>query len=138
MNPPAAADGTPGPDRRGDGDRPIALTPAAARRDVGGLLERAGVSLDSVIATDALMVTSELVTNALRHGGGITLFRTAVTDGVLYLSVGDASSRTPSPRPRGPGRPGGYGWPLIQRLAEHIDITLLPHGKIINAVLRLA
>ncbi|MFD3875887.1 ATP-binding protein [Streptomyces sp. NPDC058623] len=133
-----AADGAPRSGRREGGDQAIAVTPAAARRSVGELLERAGVSLNSVVAADALMVTTELVTNALRHGGGLTLFRIAITDNVLHLSVGDASSLAPALRPPSPGRLGGYGWPLIQQLAEHVGITALPDGKIINAVLRLA
>ncbi|MFD3700344.1 ATP-binding protein [Streptomyces sp. NPDC058646] len=137
MNPPAA-DGTPGSGRPVDGDQPVAVTPAAARHSVAALLERAGISLDSVIAADALMVTTELVTNAVRHGGGLTLFRVAITEGTLHLSVGDASSRTPAARPRTRASPGGYGWPLIQQLADHIAITPLPDGKIINAALRLA
>ncbi|MFD6917342.1 ATP-binding protein [Streptomyces virginiae] len=137
MNLPAA-DNTPGSGRLEDGDQSVAVTPAVARRSVAELLERAGIGLDSVIAADALMVTTELVTNALRHGGGLTVFHVAITEGALHLSVGDASSRTPVAHPRSRGRPGGYGWPLIQQLAEHIAITPLPNGKIINAVLRLA
>ncbi|MER7828379.1 hypothetical protein ABTX85_38230 [Streptomyces sp. NPDC096097] len=61
--------------------------------------ERAGIDLGSVAATDALTVTREFVTNALRHGGGLTLFRIAVTD--MHLSAGDASTRTGEQR-RGP------------------------------------
>ncbi|MGP3637547.1 ATP-binding protein [Streptomyces sp. 24-1644] len=132
-----APDGAPGSGRREDGDQAIAITPTAARHRVGELLERAGVSLDSVVAADALMITTELVTNAVRHGGGLTLFRIAIADNALHLSVGDASSHTPVARPSSLGRPGGYGWPLVQRLAAHVGITALPEGKIINAVLRL-
>ncbi|MFD5892304.1 ATP-binding protein [Streptomyces sp. NPDC060334] len=138
MSTPAAADGIPGSGRREDSDQPAVATAAAARRRVSELLERAGVGLDSVIATDALLVTTELFTNAIRHGGGITLFHTTITGNALHLSVGDASTRTPTPRPNSPLLPGGHGWPLIQRLTEHIGVTLLPDGKIINAVLRLA
>ncbi|MFD3549176.1 ATP-binding protein [Streptomyces sp. NPDC058655] len=112
-------------------------TAAAARHHVSESLQRIGVGLDSVIAADALMVTTELVTNATRHGGGITLFRTDITGDALHVSVGDASTRTPTARRSDPGQPGGYGWPLIQRLAEHIDVTLHPGGKTIRAVLRL-
>ncbi|MFD9418198.1 ATP-binding protein [Streptomyces goshikiensis] len=137
MNLPVA-DSAPGSGRPEDGDQAVAVTPAVARLRVAELLERTGISLDSVIAADALMVTTELFTNALRHGGGLTVFRVAITDGALHLSVGDASSRTPVAHPRTRGRPGGYGWPLIQQLAEHVTITPLPDGKIINAVLRLA
>ncbi|MFH8894678.1 ATP-binding protein [Streptomyces sp. NPDC054904] len=74
----------------------------------------------------------------MRHGGGVTLFRLDITDGALRVLVGDASTRTPSSHGRDPARSGGYGWPLIQRLAEHIDITPHPDGKTIQAILRLS
>ncbi|MFF0116473.1 ATP-binding protein [Streptomyces prasinus] len=132
-----AADGTPGSGRCPDSGPVIDVTPASARRSVGELLERTGVSLDSVTAADALMVTTELVTTALRHGGGLTLFHIAVTDNALHLSVGDASTRAPVSRPITLGQLGGYGWPLIQRLTEHLTTRLLPGGKVIEAVLPL-
>ncbi|MFD3762478.1 ATP-binding protein [Streptomyces sp. NPDC058622] len=138
MSTPPAADGTPGSDRPRGGDQPDVTTSAAARRHVSEVLQRAGVSLDSITAADALMVTTELVTNAIRHGGGITLFRTDITGDTLHVSVGDASTRPPSSHRGDPARPGGYGWPLIQRLAEHVDITPHPGGKTIQAVLRLS
>ncbi|MFD3869422.1 ATP-binding protein [Streptomyces sp. NPDC058623] len=126
MSTPPAADGTSCSDRPRSGDQPAVTTSAAARRHVGELLGRAGIRPDSVTAADALIVTTELVTNAIRHGGGITLFRTDVTDDALHVLVGDASTRTPSSQQCDPARPGGYGWPLIQRLTEHIDITPPP------------
>lgn len=138
MSTPPPFDGTAGPDRPRGGDRPAVRTSAAARHHVGEVLARAGISLDSVIAADALMVTSELVSNAIRHGDGLTLFRTGITGDALHVLVGDASTRRPSSRRGDPGRPGGYGWPLIQQLAEHIDITSHPGGKTIEAVLRLS
>ncbi|MFJ9598207.1 ATP-binding protein [Streptomyces virginiae] len=129
--------GPPGSERQEDGGRAHAVTPADARRSVGALLARVGISLDSILAADALMVTTELVTNALRHGGGLTLFRIAVIGRALHLSVGDASTAPPVTRPYRPGRSGGYGWPLIQRLTHRLTVRLHPDGKIIKAVLPL-
>ncbi|MFD3327947.1 ATP-binding protein [Streptomyces sp. NPDC058701] len=139
MNPPEAADEISGPDRRQNGDRPAAPTSATARRVVSELLTDAGISLDSVTAADALLITSELVTNAIRHGGGVIHFHTAIEDDALHVAVSDPSPHPPVPRPTGHGTPGGYGWPLIQRLTEHIDITPLPDagGKTITTVQRL-
>ncbi|MFF4324466.1 ATP-binding protein [Streptomyces sp. NPDC001568] len=111
---------------------------AAARDKVGALLQHVGIGLDSVTAADALLVTSELVTNAIRHGGGITAFRTEITDSVLCLSVSDMSPRTPAARTKSPEQPGGFGWPLIQDLTTHLDVREHPGGKTITAVLRLA
>ncbi|MFD3330032.1 ATP-binding protein [Streptomyces sp. NPDC058701] len=137
MNQHAEADRATGSGRRNDGSRPAVTTPSAARRTVADLLDRAGISLDSVTAADALLVATELVTNAIRHGGGITRFHTAVTDDVLHLSVSDANPRAPFPRPTAPGRPGGYGWPLVQRLTDRIEVRARPGGKTVHAVLRL-
>ncbi|MCY0922638.1 ATP-binding protein [Streptomyces sp. H27-H5] len=85
------------------------------------------------------MVASELVTNAIRHGGGLTAFHTELTDHGLRLAVGDPSPRPPVTRPRTgePGRAGGYGWPLVRRLSAQVDVRTHPHGKTITAVLRL-
>ncbi|MFF9011220.1 ATP-binding protein [Streptomyces goshikiensis] len=111
---------------------------AAARSRVRDLLRRAGVSLDSVTAADVLLVTSELVTNAIRHGGGLAAFHIEIADDALLLSVADASPHPPLPRTGTPDRPGGYGWPLVQRLADHVDVRSHGSGKTISAELRLA
>ncbi|MGI5450975.1 ATP-binding protein [Streptomyces sp. CA-243310] len=116
----------------------VPATAAAARARVCDLLRRAGISLDSVTAADTLLVTSELVTNAIRHGGGLTAFHTEIADDTLLLSVADANPHTPQPRTGTPDRPGGYGWPLVKRLTQRVDIRTHLNGKTINAELRLA
>ncbi|MFI5671023.1 ATP-binding protein [Streptomyces sp. NPDC051704] len=127
---------------RGREDEPRSAGPpvsaAAARARVGEVLLRAGVSLDSGTAADVLLVTSELVTNAIRHGGGVTAFRADVTQGVLRLSIGDASTLVPVPRTGTVERPGGYGWPLVQRLAERVECRAHREGKTISTVMRLS
>ncbi|MGW1935025.1 ATP-binding protein, partial [Streptomyces sp. NPDC001919] len=92
---------------------------------------------------DALLVTSELVTNALRHGGGLTGFRVEVDRDALAVTVADASRELPHVRRRraqrvsGPGE-GGFGWPLVRLLARGIRLTLPPGGgKIIEVRLPL-
>ncbi|MFE6823114.1 ATP-binding protein [Streptomyces sp. NPDC057690] len=76
---------------------------------------------------DLLLVVSELVANALRHGGGLAGFEmTPVRDGIR-LAVRDHSDTVPA-SVGGPGarpaghRVGGYGWPLVVRLARDIAI----------------
>ncbi|MFF2197601.1 ATP-binding protein [Streptomyces sp. NPDC058157] len=125
----------------GVGDRhapPPPESAAAAREHVRELLLLVGVSLDGVPAADALLVTSELVTNAIRHGHGLTGFRAAVADGVLRLSVADANPLPPAARTGSVDRPGGYGWPLVQRLTQHVECTTRADGKTITAALRLS
>ncbi|MFF3216997.1 ATP-binding protein [Streptomyces sp. NPDC002886] len=137
MHPPATADGNPSPENSHPVARAIG-TAAAARRRVAELLRAARVSTDSTAGADALLVTSELVTNAIRHGGGITAFDAALDGDTLRLAVSDASPQHPAAHSPGCGQPGGFGWPLVRRLTEHIDITTLPDGgKTIIAVQRL-
>ncbi|MEU9233888.1 ATP-binding protein [Streptomyces subrutilus] len=139
MTPPTAADDTRGPGHapaRAGADAPV--TAAAARARVSDLLEQAGVSLAGVAAADALLATSELVTNAIRHGGGITAMTSRVADGMLHLSVSDADPRPPAARSGSPEQPGGFGWPLIQHLAQHVSVSTHTTGKTISITLRLA
>ncbi|MFD5891620.1 ATP-binding protein [Streptomyces sp. NPDC060334] len=128
MIPPAAADHAPRPGKCHVGDRSTAATPATARRQVTALLRAAGSNLESVAAVDALLVTSELVTNAIRHGGGITAFHAWLTGDHLRLAVSDTSPHHPIARPTTHETPGGYGWPLVQRLTDHVEITPHPDG----------
>ncbi|MCF3182779.1 ATP-binding protein [Streptomyces polychromogenes] len=125
----------------GLGARPATPPPesaAAAREHVRELLLLAGIGLDSVPAADALLVTSELVTNAIRHGHGVTAFRADIADGVLRLSIADANPLPPTARTGSAEHPGGYGWPLVQRLAERVDCTIRADGKTITTALRLS
>ncbi|NNJ04713.1 ATP-binding protein [Streptomyces sp. PKU-MA01144] len=126
--------------------RPSVPTSAAAARDqVERLLEehfrgtpRHGPP--AVVLTDALLVTSELVTNAIRHGGGVTAFTARVTGEGLVLTVRDRNPEAPAVRlhPEGQTFPvGGYGWPLVQRLAARIHIAPLREGKTIRVLLPL-
>ncbi|WP_328435607.1 MULTISPECIES: ATP-binding protein [unclassified Streptomyces] len=82
---------------------------------------------------DLLLVVSELVTNALRHGGGLAGFEAVPVPDGIRLAVRDHSDEVPSgvggpaPPPAG-GAAGGYGWPLVLRLARGIDIEKEPGG----------
>ncbi|WP_129843404.1 ATP-binding protein [Streptomyces sp. RFCAC02] len=97
---------------------------------------------DDLTLADILLVTSELVTNAIRHGGGVTGFSAAVSGNDLLLSVSDDSDELPRTvtHSDAAGRPavGGYGWPLINRLSS--DVSVVPGaggGKTIHVVVPL-
>ncbi|MET8658424.1 ATP-binding protein [Streptomyces griseus] len=92
------------------------------------------------VMADALLVTSELVTNALRHGGGLTAFDLLTTESELILNVADASTDLPvttDPADREAHQIGGYGWPLVCSLAQHVAITPLRDGKQITILIPL-
>ncbi|MGE3621317.1 MAG: ATP-binding protein, partial [Acidimicrobiia bacterium] len=58
-----------------------------ARRFVSGVLQREGVA--SELADDAVLATSELATNALRHAGGLVALRVDVTGLRVHVEVED-------------------------------------------------
>ncbi|MFJ7591666.1 ATP-binding protein [Streptomyces sp. NPDC097617] len=85
---------------------------------------------------DALLVVSELVTNANLHGGGChelllrggAAFRVEVYDG-----LGDLRRLAPGARLRTPGIPGGHGLLLVRRLADRWGAEAIAHGKVVWA-----
>lgn len=113
-------------------------TAAVARDAVRDVLGRQRPPVTGAALADALLVVSELATNALRHAGGITAFGCVVRDHVLEVTVEDGSDRRPTGRPPDdPAVPGGHGWPLVCRLAE-VTVTGLPGGgKRVSALLPL-
>ncbi|MGA4950879.1 ATP-binding protein [Streptomyces lydicamycinicus] len=120
----------------------VPVRAAEARNFVHDLLHKIGSPVDDLALVDALLVTTELVTNAQRHGGGLTGFTARVVEGCLEVAVEDGSAHCPtagSPQTPGrdPGVTGGYGWPLIQRLARSVEITATVTGKTIRVTLPL-
>ncbi|MET9801057.1 ATP-binding protein [Streptomyces sp. NPDC006368] len=107
--------------------------PAQARRIVAAFLaevERVHGHPSSATTVDAvLLVASELVTNAVRHTPGpCTLSLTLQDQGVL-VEVSDTSPALPRPRlPDITGACGGWGWPMIDRLADEVRVTRGPGG----------
>ncbi|AXL92473.1 ATP-binding protein [Streptomyces sp. CB09001] len=104
-------------------------------------------SCDAGALSDAVLVASELTTNAILHGGGITDFRVDVVGprvrpGVR-LSVCDRSHDLPVAVPSdddlGRRRLGGRGWPIVCRLAREVRVADLPSGgKCITVVVPLS
>ncbi|MGY5036110.1 ATP-binding protein [Streptomyces sp. 900116325] len=86
---------------------------------------------------DALLVVSELTSNAILHGGGLTRFSACIEDGCLLIQVSDQSMEAPHLVRHNPGLPGGFGWIITQRLASHVSVDIQPDGKTITAVLAL-
>ncbi|MBG0857563.1 ATP-binding protein [Streptomyces spinoverrucosus] len=82
---------------------------------------------------DLQLVVSELVSNAIRHGGGLAGFEAMPTPQGVRLAVQDHSTAVPAAA-FGPGdlprghHGSGYGWPLIIRLARDIGVERRPEG----------
>ncbi|MDX3853982.1 ATP-binding protein [Streptomyces sp. AK02-01A] len=89
------------------------------------------------MSQNLILVVSELVTNSLRHAGEVTSLRLRADRLSLRIAVDDPSPALPQDRtPDLTGRTGGFGWPMIQRLAEKVTVRPGPNGgKTILAVL---
>jgi anti-sigma regulatory factor (Ser/Thr protein kinase) len=120
--------------------------PAEARRAVErAVAERCRAThtpCDADALSDALLVVSELTTNAILHGGGVTDFQVHVDGPGVRVSVSDRSDQLPvtAPRndPQGRIRHGGHGWPIVCRLSRDVRVSDLPAGgKCITAVVPL-
>ncbi|MEU8635697.1 ATP-binding protein [Amycolatopsis sp. NPDC048633] len=64
---------------------------------------------------DALLIVTELATNAVQHGAGRPLLRLSVGVGHLRIEVFDDDPVPPERRP--PGADGGWGLLLVERLS---------------------
>ncbi|MGR8008522.1 ATP-binding protein [Streptomyces hypolithicus] len=125
----------------------VNVAPVRSATSVADARERARDFLDGLaqptIAAEAadtvVLVVSELVTNALRHGAGTcTLDLTAHPDSI-EVAVHDSSPQAPRMRtPDLNGGTGGFGWPMVNRLARATAVTPRPSGgKTVSALLAL-
>jgi anti-sigma regulatory factor (Ser/Thr protein kinase) len=84
----------------------------------------------TAVAEDVLLLVSELVTNACLHAGGPTGIALHGTARGLRVEVSDDGSGMPMPRvPHEPGRPGGHGLHIVDRLASAWGTTRQDDGK---------
>ncbi|GAA1536145.1 hypothetical protein GCM10009730_51680 [Streptomyces albidochromogenes] len=86
--------------------------------------------------TDTLvLVVSELVTNALRHGGGRYTLELSADEDAMRVAVSDLDPAHPREvTPDLNGGSGGFGWHMVRRLTDEVTITPSPRpGKTITA-----
>ncbi|MFC9430917.1 ATP-binding protein [Streptomyces sp. NPDC056987] len=127
-------------DPRSHGDAEWALRPelaAEAREAAHGFLAALVPEPSARTSQNLVLLVSELVANAIRHAGEVTSLHLRADRRSLHVVVDDPSPARPRERtPDLTGGTGGFGWPMIQRLAE--KVTVLPNaggGKTIRAVL---
>ncbi|VVJ25112.1 Uncharacterised protein [Amycolatopsis camponoti] len=78
----------------------------------------------ATVVDDALLIVTELATNALRHGTGRPVLRLSVGAGHVRIEVFDDDPAPPVRRP--PGADGGWGLVLVERLS--LDWGTARHG----------
>lgn len=88
--------------------------PALARELVG---TRAGPVLGAEALADALLMTSELVTNAVAHATGSISLDLRLSDDRVTVEVCDENPVQAVPTQRGPMDEGGRGLQIVDALA---------------------
>ncbi|MEU8488532.1 ATP-binding protein [Streptomyces sp. NPDC048641] len=95
------------------------------------------LSMPPECTDNAVLVVSELVTNALRHAGGLTALRLASDRTTLEITVRDPSHAPSRERPPDlDGAGGGFGWQLVRFLSPTVAVTPSRHrGESVRTVL---
>ncbi|MFF2846496.1 ATP-binding protein [Streptomyces sp. NPDC058001] len=111
----------------------------AARRSVGQRLDLWRLSGD--VRADAVLIVSELTTNAIRHTSSKQILCCAglTSDGLVHIEVHDhdVAPRSLPPRCAGPDDEGGRGLLLVQEIADKwgVERSLLTGGNAVWAAL---
>ncbi|MEW1905247.1 ATP-binding protein [Streptomyces sp. NPDC086147] len=116
------------------------VSPARARDHVRALVDRElSRPPEASRLNDLLLVVSELVTNAVRHGGGVASCGVRLDSDarVIVLEVADYSTVHPATSQAGDFTPGGFGWPIITRLSTDVTVTPRSGGKTISVSFQL-
>lgn len=92
-------------------------SPGEARRFVGEVLRGHGVETDEVLEA-ALLLTSELVTNAVLHAAGTINVDVDLDLTAVRVEVGDTSAERPHPRDATPEATSGRGLHLVEAMAR--------------------
>lgn len=100
--------------------------PTAARRTVRQMLI-AWRFTDPAWLDDAEVIAAELVTNAVRHGGGLVEVALEAHEAQVLVKVSDGSSVIP--RRREPDGQGGFGLRLIEAFGDGWGVIDHQGGK---------
>ncbi|MFF2776041.1 ATP-binding protein [Streptomyces sp. NPDC058052] len=108
-------------------------SPATARRIAAGWLEAAACARTA----DAVLIVSELVTNAVRHTRGPCLLALAERGGSLDIAVTDRGEAMPEiQRPAGGDHRGGFGLEIMHHLADSVRVVPRVGGKTVHVSLQ--
>ena len=103
----------------------VPQTAAAVRRHI----RKSGRSLPPDLREDILLLASELVTNAVRHGGGQVTVRLWAGPETIRVEVTDANPHRPLAADRGPDAEEGRGLLIVRALASRWGSAPLRDGS---------
>jgi PAS domain S-box-containing protein len=85
--------------------------------------------MPELLETDIVLLTSELITNAVVHAGTVTDVTVRYDGHVVRVGARDRSHATPAMSSQSPEAEGGRGVWLVQSLASSWGVDPLPDGK---------
>lgn len=106
---------------------PVPEAVPAARRFVVDVVDSWGLH---VIGADAALVTSELVTNAVVHGGSPFVASVTRVSGAVRVAVEDAATSWPHRQHALPGDQDGRGMAIVEALATRNGCDRTASGKV--------
>ncbi|MFG1700983.1 ATP-binding protein [Nonomuraea sp. NPDC049309] len=83
------------------------------------------------VVDDCLLIVSELVTNAVRHGGSAYALRLEKREGQVYGEVFDPGEGVPRPRPADMDAISGRGLQIVGAIADDWGVTTTDNGKVV-------
>ena len=101
----------------------------------------AGAGLSGQRLDDFVVAVNELLTNAVRHGGGTGRVDLWCADGEVVCEVVDRGAGLPEPRPEHPVRPspdqpGGWGLWLAAELTDALTVKTGEDGTTVRIASR--
>ena len=88
----------------------------AARAFLTRLLDGWGIAED--VIDDASLLASELMSNAVKHGGGVVDMQIEAEDGLLHVGVRDDAGGVPTVSQADATSSGGRGMWIVQSIAQ--------------------
>ncbi len=119
---------------RAERELPVSHQAPALARDF--LRDRSCTVHHSALVDDALLLTSELVTNSVLHGGPPLVIAVECDGEQLQVRVRDGSPAVPAPQDAAQSDENGRGLALVAALSDEWGVDPDPEGKYVWFVIR--